>query len=449
MEVTMPKGAERILRALTNAGFEAYLVGGCVRDFLRGAPPQDWDICTSALPEETGECFRDLRIMETGLKHGTLTVLVGEEAYEVTTYRSDGPYSDGRRPDRVRFVSDLREDLSRRDFTMNAIAMDLEGNLQDPFGGERDIRERRIRCVGEPVRRFQEDGLRIMRALRFSAVLGYILEEETAKAVHTCRAMLDHVAAERIHVELCKLIVGPRAGKILREFPDVLRRFWPELEPLANMEQRNPWHCWNGWEHTLRAVEAAPADEVLRLTMLLHDVGKPRCKTTDEEGIDHFYGHPEVGSKMAEDMLRRLKFENEVRRQVVTLVKYHDVDLCRSPRTVRRWLSRLGRSTFFRLLEVKRADALAQNRERSQKRLKELAEIRLLAEKLIEEGQCLSLKELDIDGGDVLAAGIPPGPEVGRTLERLLSEVLDGTLPNKQEELLKRIGEIFQSGEEK
>lgn len=439
MELAIPRGAERILRTLTAAGYEAYLVGGCVRDLLRGVPPQDWDICTSALPEETKACFPDLRILETGLKHGTLTLLTGEGAYEVTTYRSDGPYSDGRRPDRVRFVTSLREDLSRRDFTMNAMAMDREGALQDPFGGEGDIREKRIRCVGEPVRRFREDGLRVMRALRFGAVLGYSLEGETAKAVHTCRAMLDHVAAERIHVELCKLMTGPGAGEILGEFPDVLWQFWPELEPLSTMEQRNPWHCWNGWEHTLHAVEAAPAELVLRLTMLLHDVGKPRCRTTDERGIDHFYGHPEVGAALAEDMLRRLKFENEVRHQVVRLVKYHDIDLRPEPRAVRRWLSKLGPETFFQLLEVKKADALAQNREKSQKRLEEMAALRALGEELLREGQCLTLKDLDLDGRAVMAAGIPAGRSVGRTLEKLLDAVLDGALPNEREALLKAL----------
>lgn len=437
--VTMPAGAERILCTLTAAGYEAYLVGGCVRDLLRGVPPQDWDICTSALPEETERCFPDRRIVETGLKHGTVTVLDGEEAYEVTTFRSDGPYSDGRRPDRVRFVSDLREDLSRRDFTMNAIAMDLRGELRDPFGGEKDIWEKRIRCVGEPVRRFQEDGLRIMRGLRFGASLGYTLEEETARAIHQCRAMLDHVAAERIHVELCKLIIGQRAGEVLGEFPDVLWQFWPELKGLFDMEQRNPWHCWNGWEHTLRAVEAAPADEILRLTMLLHDVGKPRCKITDEKGIDHFYGHPEVGAEMADEMLGRLKFENETHRQVVTLVRYHDTDLRPDPRLIRRWLSKLGRETFFRLLEVKRADALAQNREKSGETLERLERIRPLGEKLLREGQCLTLKDLAVNGKDALEAGIPAGPEVGRTLEALLNAVLDGEVPNQREELLKRM----------
>ncbi len=441
MNVTIPPGAERVLKTLTAAGYEAHLVGGCVRDLLRGVPPQDWDICTSALPEETEACFREQRVVKTGLKHGTITVLDGEEAYEVTTYRSDGPYSDGRRPDRVRFVSDLREDLSRRDFTMNAIAMDLTGGLYDPFDGEKDIREGRIRCVGEPVRRFQEDGLRILRGLRFGAVLGYTLEEKTANAIHACRAMLEHVAAERIHIELCKLMVGQAAGEILREFPDVLWQFWPELEPLFTMEQNHPWHCWNGWEHTLHAVEAAPPELTLRLTMLLHDVGKPRCRVTDEAGIDHFYAHPQVGSEMADEMLRRLKFENQVRRQVVTLVKYHDIDLPEDPRVVRRWLSRLGRETFFQLLEVKRADALAQDRDKSQKHLERCEGLRALAETLAAEGQCLSLKELAVNGKDALALGFSPGPEVGKVLTALLERVLDGALPNERETLLKTLKE--------
>lgn len=442
MNAAIPPGAERILKTLTAAGYEAYLVGGCVRDLLRGVPPQDWDICTSALPEETGAVFQGGRIVETGLKHGTVTILDGDEAYEVTTYRSDGPYSDGRRPDRVRFVSELREDLSRRDFTMNAIAMDLKGELYDPFGGEKDIRARRIRCVGEPVRRFREDGLRVMRGLRFGAALGYELEGETARAIHTCRAMLDHVAAERIHVELCKLMVGEGAGRILREFPDVLWQFWPELEPLYTMEQRNPWHCWDGWEHTLHAVEAAPAELVLRLTMLLHDIGKPMCKSTDENGVDHFYGHPDVGAEMADHMLRRLKFENRIRQRVVTLIRYHDMDLSDEPRTVRRWLSRLGEEPFFQLLEVKRSDALAQNRDKARERLERLDAVRALARTLAAEGQCLSLKDLAVNGKDALAAGIPPGPEVGKALNALLEQVLDGALPNQREVLLKALREI-------
>ena len=279
MRADIPAGAERILRTLTGAGFEAYLVGGCVRDLLRGAPPHDWDICTSALPEETEACFAGRRIIKSGLKHGTVTVLEAGGAYEITTYRTEGPYSDSRRPDFVRFVPDLGQDLARRDFTMNAAAMDLEGNLRDPFHGAEDIRTGVIRCVGEPAQRFREDGLRVMRALRFAAAFGYEIETGTAQAVHENRAMLDKVAAERINVELCGLLAGQSAGEILRRYPDVLCQFWPELGPLVSLEQHTPWHCWGGWEHTIHAVEAIPADVTLRLAALLHDVGKPYCKS--------------------------------------------------------------------------------------------------------------------------------------------------------------------------
>ena len=303
MKFEIPSGAQKILQTLTDAGYEAYLVGGCVRDLLRGVEPHDWDICTSARPEETEDCFAGQRIIETGLKHGTVTVLEGGEPYEVTTYRTEGPYSDSCRPDYVEFVSSLEADLARRDFTMNAAAMDLEGNLRDPFSGADDIKAGRIRCVGEPACRFQEDGLRVMRALRFAAVLGYGIEERTAQAIHENRHMLRYVAAERIHVELCKLLAGEKAGNILRQYPDVLCQFWPQLEPLVTLEQNSPWHCWDGWEHTVHAVEAAPADLVLRLTMLLHDIGKPACKSTDENGIDHFYGHPAVSAKLADQIL--------------------------------------------------------------------------------------------------------------------------------------------------
>ncbi len=333
MRFDIPAGARHILQTLNGAGFEVYLVGGCVRDLLRGVEPHDWDICTSALPEETEACFAGQRIIETGLKHGTVTVLEGGGPYEITTYRTEGPYSDSRRPDFVRFVPDLEEDLARRDFTMNAIAMDLDGNLRDPFGGADDIRAGLIRCVGEPAQRFQEDGLRVMRvmrvmrALRFAAVFGYEIEKQTACAIHENRAMLDRVAAERINVELCKLLTGSNAGNVLRQYPDVLCEFWPELGPLVTLEQNNPWHCWGGWEHTIHAVEGAPADVTLRLTMLLHDIGKPSCKSTDEEGIDHFYGHPAVSAQMADQMLWALMFDNKTRERVVLLVERHDAQL--------------------------------------------------------------------------------------------------------------------------
>ena len=437
MKFDIPAGARQVLQALTAAGHEAYLVGGCVRDLLRGVEPHDWDICTSALPEETERCFAGQRIIETGLKHGTVTVLVDGEPYEITTYRTEGPYSDSRRPDYVRFIPDLTEDLARRDFTMNAIATDLDGNLRDPFGGAMDIKAGLIRCVGEPDQRFQEDGLRVMRALRFAAVFGYEIEAQTARAVHENRAMLDRVAAERINVELRKLLVGESVGDILRQYPDVFCLFWPQLGPLVTLEQHNPWHCWGGWEHTIHAVEAAPADVTLRLATLLHDIGKPACKSTDENGIDHFYGHPAVSAKLADEMLRALKFNNKTRERVVLLVERHDVQIPPKGQVIRRWLNRLGPEAFSQLLEVKRADNMGQAPEKVRNRLAELDVINSKAEQILAEGQCFTLKDLTVNGRDVIAAGIEPGPKVGQVLSELLEQVLSRNVPNERSALLK------------
>ena len=404
MDFDISTGGWNILQTLTAAGYEAYLVGGCVRDILRGVPPHDWDICTSARPEETAACFAGHRILETGLKHGTVTVLTDGVPYEITTYRTEGPYSDGRRPDHVRFVSSLEQDLARRDFTMNAIALGTDGALRDPFEGADDIKAGLIRCVGEPAQRFQEDGLRLMRALRFSAVLGYRIGEQTAQAIHRCRAMLDKVAAERIHVELCALLTGQNAGKVLRQYPDVLYQFWPELEQNHR------------WEKTLHALEAAPSDTAVRLTVLLCGIGP------------------------SEQLLRRLKFDNATIKRVVTLAEHYSAPPPRDRKELRRWLSRLGPETFFQLLEVWRVNLLGQGPENTAAaQLVELDQIKAGAEQIMTEGQCLSLKDLAVNGRDVIAAGAAPGPAVGRILNRLLEQVLNGELPNRREVLLEQI----------
>ena len=436
MKSHIPAGVQRVLQTLTVAGFEAYLVGGCVRDLLRGVEPHDWDICTSALPEETAACFAGRRVIETGIKHGTVTVVEDGEPFEITTYRAEGPYTDSRRPDFVRFVPDLERDLARRDFTMNAIAMDLDETLRDPFGGAEDIRNGLIRCVGEPERRFREDGLRVMRALRFAAVFGYGMEARTARAVHENAAMLDRVAAERVRAELCGLLAGKWAGDVLRQYPDVFCRFWPQLGPLVTLEQNNPWHRWGGWEHTIRAVEAAPANVDLRLAALLHDAGKPACKSTDERGIDHFCGHPAVSARLAEHMLRSLRFDNRTRERVVLLVEHHDAPLPPGDPAIRKWLSRLGPEAFFQLLELKRANHMGQAPEKARDRLAELDGIRASAERILAERQCLTREDLAVDGRDVMAAGVRPGPEVGRVLEDLLERVLSGETANRREVLL-------------
>ena len=405
MGFDIPSGAEYILKSLTAAGYEAYLVGGCVRDLLRGVPPHDWDVCTSARPEETAACFSRLRVLKTGFKHGTVTVLMDGRPYEITTWRTEGPYSDSRRPDFGNFVPDLQQDLARRDFTVNAIALGIDGTLHDPFCGADDIRAGLIRCVGDPARRFQEDGLRLMRALRFAAVLGYSIEDRTARAVHDHRAMLDRVAAERIREELCKLLTGQNAGAVLSQYPDVIWQFWPELEPPAAMD----------WAHTVCALEAAPNHAAVRLAVLLR------------------------GGGPAEKLLQALKFDNATTKQVVTLTEHCDAPLPRDSGSIRRWLSRLGPETFFRLLEVKRADILGRAPEEAAARLAELSTIKTEAERTVAEGQCLARKDLAVNGSDVIAAGTAPGPAVGRILDRLLEQVLNGELPNRREILLEEI----------
>lgn len=441
--LSIPPQVRQILERLNAAGHEAYLVGGCVRDLLRGEAPKDWDICTSALPRETEACFAGERVVETGLRHGTVTVLADGQPYEITTFRADGPYSDGRRPDRVDFVSDLTEDLARRDFTINAMALGLDGQVRDPFGGREDLGRKRIRCVGEPDKRFREDGLRVMRGLRFSATLDFEIDGETGAAIRRNLSMLDHVAAERINTELCKLLMAKDCGiGVLREFPEVFCRFWPQLKPLVELAQANPWHCYGGWEHTLHALAAAPADLVVRLAVLLHDIGKPVVASTDANGIDHFYGHAQAGAELADGMLRGLKFDNATRERVVTLVRWHDAPVQATGRSVRRWLGRLGEEGLFQLLEVQRCDAMGQDPDLVKERLEENGALRVLAREIIEEGQCFSLRDLAVDGRDLLALGVPAGPEVGRVLGALLEAVMDQEVPNERGALLERAREL-------
>lgn len=392
MRTALPRGPKRILERLEAAGFEAYLAGGCVRDLCRGAAPHDWDICTSAEPLETEAVFAGERVLETGLRHGTVTVLLDGEPFEVTTFRTDGGYSDGRHPDSVRFVKSLREDLARRDFTVNAMAMPLDGPVRDPFGGTRDLERRLIRCVGEPERRFHEDGLRVMRALRFASTLDFTVEPKTGEALRRTAPMLRKVAPERIRTELFRLLTGPGAGRVLREFPEPFTVFWPELSPGTER-----------WEETVCAVETAPPELVLRLGALLGPV----------EGD-------------AETLLRRLRPENALLERVTALVRNRNVSPPENDRSLLRLLSQLGPETFF--------DAAALNRW-------EAASAR--ARELLSEGACLSVRDLTVDGGDVLSLGVPPGPEVGRVLQRLLDAVLDGEVENKKEPLLERLREMM------
>lgn len=436
--IGIPEDIISVLGTLTDAGYEAWCVGGCVRDLLLGAVPEDWDAATSALPEETMEVFGP-RAIPTGLRHGTVTV-TGPHPVEITTYRVDGAYGDHRRPDSVTFTRSLEEDLRRRDFTVNAMALGLDGTLKDPFGGQEDLRGGVLRCVGDPDCRFGEDALRILRGLRFASTLGFAIDPATAGSIHRSRELLRSVAAERIRVELEKLLRGKCAREILMAYPDVLGVFLPEILPAVGLNQRSRYHCYDVWEHTVRSVSAAPAEPVLRMTMLLHDLGKPSCFTVDAGGNGHFYGHPAVSRELAAGILRRLKFDNRRRDDILTLVEWHDRPIARTEKSLRRALRALGETNLRRLLAVKRADNLAQA-PAYHFRQQEIDQVETMLDALLAADACVSLKQLAVTGRDMMALGLS-GPAVGQMLDGLLSAVVDGKLPNDRQALLNRAAEL-------
>lgn len=427
----IPAYVDEILWTLERGGYAAWCVGGCVRDRLLGRDPQDWDVTTSARPEQTMALF-GARALPTGLRHGTVTIRCGAERVEVTTFRRDGAYRDHRRPETVTFTDSLTEDLRRRDFTVNAMAMDRQGTLRDPFGGREDLANGVLRCVGAAEERLREDALRILRGLRFSACLGLVPEAETAAAMHRCAPLLADIAPERIWEELRRLLCGAWAPEALRCFPDVVAVFWPEMAAMVGFDQHSRHHCYDVWEHTLHALAAVPGETVLRCAVLLHDVGKPACFTLDPAGNGHFPGHPEQGAVLADDMLRRLRVDNRTRETVVRLVRWHDRNIPRTSAGIGRALSELGEEDLRRLLAIKRADNLAQARQDL------LGEIRLAEEildRLVAEGACVRIDQLAVRGGDLAELGLK-GADVGRMLRMLLDAVLDGTVPNTREALM-------------
>lgn len=431
----IPEDAAWLLDRLQARGFEAWAVGGCVRDALLGREPNDWDICTAASPEQMMDVFADCRVVETGLRHGTLTVILHGVPYEITTYRVDGTYTDHRHPDGVVFVSDVTEDLARRDFTVNAMAYRPASGILDPFGGREDLRNGILRCVGEPEKRFGEDALRILRALRFAAVYSLRIEPATAAAAHALKDTLSNVAAERIHTELIKLLKGPGAADILRAFPDVIGVFLPEILPCVGFAQHTPRHLYDVWEHTVRAVGAAPADPVLRLALLFHDTGKPACFTLDGQGVGHMYGHPARSAELAGNALERLRCNRATAERAVLLVKHHDIPLTGEPKLLRRRLNRFGEEALGQLIEVQRADAIATGTCLIGEADARAAKLRRAVRDVIASGACFTLKQLAVNGGDMMRLGLK-GPEVGAALHGLLDRVLEGELPNDRSALL-------------
>lgn len=441
----IPSYTARVLDALNSAGFQAYIVGGCVRDSIMGITPHDYDVTTSALPEDTKRIFSDYRVIETGIKHGTLTVLSEGEPVEITTFRVDGEYLDGRHPKDVSFTTSLRADLSRRDFTVNAIAYSPNAGYADYFGGREDIARGIIRCVGEPAKRFGEDALRILRALRFAAVLGFEIEDKTARAAVDCAGLLEKVSRERIFVELKKLLCGQYAKQVLLEYPEIFAQIIPEISPLIGYDQNSRYHDSTLWEHTARAVGGAERDEGLRLAMLLHDIAKPFTESKDEKGESHYYAHAEKSALMAEDILRSLKCDNATRERVVEIIRYHDMQISTAEKYLRRALSRHSYERLCDIIKAHIADDIGKRSEYS----KRIAEYNAALEKvreLMAKAPCLTLRELAITGRD-LAGIIPPSPAMGRLLNALLAEVIEGNTENDKQALLKRAREILRERE--
>ena len=444
MQIRLPDKVNKIIETLRAASYEAYAVGGCVRDCVLGRTPNDWDITTSARPEETKRLFP--RTIDTGIKHGTVTVMLDKEGFEVTTYRIDGDYEDSRHPKEVTFTANLEEDLKRRDFTINAMAYNEQSGLVDIFGGIRDIEQGVIRCVGNAEERFTEDALRMLRAVRFSAQLGYRIEDKTRQAIRKLAPNLKLISAERIQTELVKLVTSAHPDYLRTAYETgITEQILPEFDLCMKTAQNNPHHCYSVGEHILHSMQEIAPDKVLRLGMLFHDIGKPQTLTVDEEGITHNKGHAIVGEKMTKAILRRLKFDNNTIDKVSKIVLYHDQEIGLTDSGVRRAVNRMGEDFFPILFDVRRADIRAQSDYKREDKLQKLAYIKEIYNGILNRQECLTLKDLAVTGSDLIALGIPAGKGIGVLLKELLEIVLEEPERNTREELLSICKERIQN----
>lgn len=435
MNIVLPQDVIQIIERLESCGHEAYAVGGCVRDSILGKEPADWDITTSASPEDVKALFT--HTIDTGIAHGTVTIMCGKCGYEVTTYRIDGEYKDGRHPESVAFTNLLSEDLRRRDFTINAMAYNQTEGLVDLFGGMQDLQDGVIRCVGEATERFSEDALRMLRAVRFAAQLGFSIEKATYDAICTLAPTIARVSMERIMVELVKLLTSDHPEEMRTVYVCGLSAvFLPEFDAMMETPQHTVHHQYSVGEHTIHALMAVPAERILRLTMLFHDVAKPVCRTTDEAGNDHFYGHPEIGAEMTGQILRRLKFDNDTIRSVKRLVRFHDMRPVLQEKNVRRSIVKMGLESFPEVFAVKRADTMAQSMYMRQQKLDAIDQFEALYDRIIEKQVCVQKKDLALNGKDLLELGVPQGKKVGEILDLLFAQVIEEPAKNTREELL-------------
>ncbi len=446
MKILLPQNVKTITDILKNNGHESFIVGGCVRDSLMGLTPHDWDICTSAKPEQIKKCFEDFNTFDSGIKHGTISIVIDKEIYEVTTYRIDGEYTDNRHPQTVTFTDDITKDLARRDFTINAMAYSGERGLVDPFNGQVDLKNKSIKCVGNPDNRFNEDALRIIRALRFASTYGLAIEEKTSDSILRNAHLLNNIAVERIAVEFNKLICGKGAEAILNNYRDIIAVFIPEIRKMFDFEQKTKHHNRDVWHHTIRSVAQIDNNVLVRITMLFHDLGKPDVCTCDADGSTHFKGHPKYSAKRAEDILRRLKYPTSFIEDCLKLIIYHDVRFNGSKKQLKHVMSAIGEDKVSLLFKVQRADVMAQSDYMHEEKLQKIETASKVFEEIIEEQSCFTLKQLAVNGNDLKAIGITNGKIIGKTLKYLLSLVIDEKTENEKSALI-NIAEVYAKGE--
>lgn len=436
--IEVPAPVNYIIQELEKCGHEAYMVGGCVRDSVLGRKPHDYDICTSATPDEILQAFPYEEIIPTGLQHGTVTILINKEPFEVTTYRIDGDYSDNRRPDNITFTKNLVEDLRRRDFTINAMAYNPKTGLIDPFNGLEDIKEEKIRCVGSAKDRFGEDTLRILRAIRFASQFGFVIEPDTDWEIHQQHKKLENISVERINSEFCKIVSSDSFCVQLLLYKDVFSLFIPELKSMFDFQQNNPYHAYDVFGHTVHAIKQCNSDDlVVKLAVFFHDFGKPHSYQDGEDGIRHFKGHGKVSAEITDSIMKRLRFDNETRNNVVKLVYYHDATFEVGKKYVKRWLNKIGEKQFRRLLEVRRADIKGQKTDYEKSRIEKVDNIEKILEEILAEKSCFSLKDLTVNGNDVKEVmKLKEGKDIGYWLNEILKRVIDGELENNRDDLV-------------
>ncbi|OPJ56957.1 CCA tRNA nucleotidyltransferase [Alkalithermobacter paradoxus] len=437
MKINIPKEVEYIINKIEENGYEAFIVGGCVRDSLLGKIPNDFDITTNANPKTVLEIFKDEITIPTGLKHGTITLVINKNHYEITTYRIEGTYSDNRKPDKVEYTNDLIQDLKRRDFTINAMAYNKRIGLVDKFDGKKDLKNKIIRAVGNPDERFKEDALRMLRAIRFSSQLNFNIHKDTLNAISKNAELINNISSERIRDEINKILVSNNSGKIyLMHKIGLLRHIILELDEGMKTKQNNPYHIYNVGIHTLKSVKNIEPILHLRLSMLLHDIGKVKVKTTDENGIDHFYNHAKISSEISVEILKRLHYDNNTIEKVRLLTLYHDSKIHPNKKSIKKWLNRIGKENLDDLLKVKLADNLAKNSICHDEIKKEIKEIKEILKKVVESNECFTIKDLAISGKDIMNLGYNQGKEIGIILNEMLEIVIDNPDLNNKDYLL-------------